>query len=325
MNLKKMKLQLVVAAASVLVSAFALTSATYAWYVSNHAVEATTTQISATTNGFILQIATAEEGPQHGGEQTSLAASTEGGKISPSSTNDLKKWYVCQGWDGNGKVTSYMEPKFTTEKDSKPGEYVAAGETHYAYIKSEYILYTITETGLADVYLDSSEGRPIIFTTNGTPTTDTIPKSMRVAITIQNIKKNTDGTYSDDGDEELKVVYAPYEETGKGNDTEAIDGWSYIGADADGKLKPLAVTYPYIYDKTYIDQNNNNWVATKDGNDYSATAGTQKIASSVGYDGVKMRVYIWMEGTDADCINNEAAEDPATYNVNVKLAGISAE
>ena len=42
-------------------------------------------------------------------------------------------------------------------------------------------------------------------------------------------------------------------------------------------------------------------------------------------DGVKMRVYIWMEGTDADCVNNAAAEDPATYNVNVKLAGISAE
>ena len=38
-----------------------------------------------------------------------------------------------------------------------------------------------------------------------------------------------------------------------------------------------------------------------------------------------MRVYIWMEGTDADCINNEAAEDPATCNVNVKLAGVSAE
>ena len=52
---------------------------------------------------------------------------------------------------------------------------------------------------------------------------------------------------------------------------------------------------------------------------------TQKIASSVGYDGVKMRVYIWMEGTDADWVNNAAAEDPATYNVNVKLAGISAE
>ena len=324
MNVKKMKMQLMATAASVLISGIALTSATYAWYVANNTVEAITTNISATTNGFILQIATAEEGPQHGGEQTSLAASTEGGRISPASTNDLKTWYVNQGMNGEGKVTSYVQPTFNTSNGSKPGEYVAGGEIHYAYIKSEYILYTITETGLADVYFDSSEGSPITLTTNGSPTTDTIPKSMRVGITIQNIKKNADGTYSDDGAEELKVVYAPYEETGKGNDSEALDGWSYIGED-NGKLKPLTVTYPYIYDTTYIDQNNHNWVAIKVGENYEVIPGTQKIASSVGYDGVKMRVYIWMEGTDADCINNEAAEDPATYNVNVKLAGISAE
>lgn len=105
---------------------------------------------------------------------------------------------------------------------------------------------------------------------------------------------------------------------------ESID-WTYIGTADDGKLKPLMVTYPYIYATHYTDQQNRNWVATKNGNDYDATSDTQKIASSVGYDGVKMRVYIWMEGTDADCINNAAAEDPATYNVNVKLAGISAE
>ena len=123
----------------------------------------------------------------------------------------------------------------------------------------------------------------------------------------------------------MKVVYAPYAETGKGNDAEAIDGWTYIGTADDEKLKPLTVTYPYIYATHYTDQQNRNWVATKNGNDYDATSDTQKIASSVGYDGVKMRVYIWMEGTDADCINNEAAEDPATYNVNVKLAGVSAE
>lgn len=325
MNIRKMKMQLMATAASVLISGIALTSATYAWYVANNTVDATTTQISATTNGFILQIATAEEGPQYGGEQTSLAASTEGGRISPASTNDLKTWYVNQGMNGEGKVTSYVQPAFSTASGSKPGEYVAGGETHYAYIKSEYILYTITETGLADVYLDASEGDPITLTTNGTPTTDTIPKSMRIGITIQNIKKNVDGKYIDDGNEELKVVYAPYAETGKGNDADAIDGWSYIGTDTDGKLKPLTVTYPYIYASHYTDQQNRNWVATKTGNDYNAANGTQKIASSVGYDGVKMRVYIWMEGTDADCVNNEAAEDPATYNVNVKLAGVSAE
>lgn len=328
MNVKKMKMQLMATAASVLISGVALTSATYAWYVSNHTVEATTTQISATTNGFILQIATADQGPQHGGEQTSLAASTKGGRISPSSTDNLVDWYVCEGWNGEGKVTSYRTPTFITKAEDpnvKPGQYGDIKDPHYAYLKSEYILYTITETGLADVYLDASEGSPITLSANGTPTTDTIPKSMRIGITIQNIKKNADETYSDDGEEELKVVYAPYEETGKGNDAEAVNGWTCIGTGTDGKLKPVAVTYPYIYAATYTDQNNQNWVATKIGKNYEVSSGTQKIASSVGYDGVKMRVYIWMEGTDADCVNNAAAEDPATYNVNVKLAGISAE
>ena len=330
MNIKKIRMQLMATATSVLISGIALTSATYAWYVANNTVEAVTTNISATTNGFILQIATAEQGPQHGGEQTSLVASTEGGKISPSSTNDLKTWYVNLGMNGEGKVTSYQTPNFTTaEQDSnvRPGQYGDVKDPHYAYIKSEYILYTITDTGRADVYLDASEGTPITLTVNGTPTTDTIPKSMRVGITIQNIKKNADGTYSDDGNEELKVVYAPYEETGKGNDAEGIDGWTCIGVDENGKLKPTTVTYPYIYDTTYTDQKNQNWAVTKDatGKDYTATSGTQKIVSDVGYDGVKMRVYIWLEGTDADCVNNEAAEDPATYNVNVKLAGITAE
>ena len=108
MNIKKMRMQLIATAASVLISGIALTSATYAWYVANNTVEAVTTNISATTNGFILQIATAKQGPQHGGEQTSLAASTEGGKISPSSTNDLKTWYVNQGINGEGKVASYI-------------------------------------------------------------------------------------------------------------------------------------------------------------------------------------------------------------------------
>ena len=54
MNVKKMKMQLMATAASVLISGIALTSATYAWYVANNTVEAVTTNISATTNGFIF-------------------------------------------------------------------------------------------------------------------------------------------------------------------------------------------------------------------------------------------------------------------------------
>lgn len=53
---KSLKTQLVAAAVSVVLSAFALSAATYAWYVANTKVSATTSTISATTNGFILQI-----------------------------------------------------------------------------------------------------------------------------------------------------------------------------------------------------------------------------------------------------------------------------
>ena len=42
-----------------------------------------------------------------------------------------------------------------------------------------------------------------------------------------------------------------------------------------------------------------------------------------GYDGTKLRIYIWMEGTDADCVNNTAADDPAQYSVAVKLAVVA--
>ena len=40
------------------------------------------------------------------------------------------------------------------------------------------------------------------------------------------------------------------------------------------------------------------------------------IASDVGYNGVAMRVYIWLEGTDAGCVNtNGEADDMSTYSV----------
>ena len=178
-NITKMKMQLLATAASVMVTAFALTSATYAWYVTNNRVEATTTNISATTNGFILQIATAAEGAQHGGEQKSLAASTNGHKISPSSTNDFKNWYVCKGWNGEGQVTSYTTP---TIDDTLTGHYKVGDTDQYAYICSEYILYTITQSGFADVYLDNSDGDAITVGVTGNATSDTVPNSLRVGL-----------------------------------------------------------------------------------------------------------------------------------------------
>ena len=62
MNEKKsvnsLKRQMTAAIAMVLVAGIALASATYAWFVSNNKVEATTTNISAQSNSAYLVIDT---------------------------------------------------------------------------------------------------------------------------------------------------------------------------------------------------------------------------------------------------------------------------
>ena len=307
---KRMRMQLIAAIAMVLVAGIALVSATYAWFISNRKVEGTTTTISAMTNGFILQIAAGDD-VQHGGDQASLKAQTEGHKISPSSTNNIKDWYVSYGWDNSGKVTSYFKP----DTLDASGKYKIAGEDYYAYVVSEYTLYTITDSGYADVYLNGSEdgGAIQVAVEKGTGS-DRVKKSMRVAITIQ----------EDGGEEQLKLVYSPTDETGKGNDADAKDGWTYV----DSENSTAIVTYPHIYGTTYVDQNGSNWAAEQYGEDYrlpTDSTDNKKIAEHVGYDGVRMRIYIWMEGTDADCINNGEEEDTSTYSVTVSLAGVMAE
>lgn len=326
-HIRQLKRELVGAIISLAITVLALTSTTYAWYVANNKVDATTSTISATTNGFILQIATLKEGVQHGGEQKSLEALTTGATLSPSSTDNLKDWYVCAGWDDKGLVTGYSTPVFETGADVKPGNYKVSGDDYYAYIRSDYIVYTITDTGTADVYLDASEGVPITVTpktTNaGSTGAETVTGSMRVAITTQPLGK--DGK-TPTGTEELRLVYAVNDETGKGNDSMAMDGWTSIQNNA-GTPVLGKVTYPYIYGGHYTDQltaSSKNWVATKNGDNFIIPDNSEPIAKGVGYDGIVVHVYIWMEGTDADCVNGKSIEDdPTTYDVTVKLAGVA--
>lgn len=315
MDARKLKMQIVVAVLSVMVSFAALSSATYAWFVSNTSVQATASTISAKANNFVLQIAKLEDGAQHGGNNQSLIASTNGHKISPSSTNDLVNWYICQGWGTGGKVQTYMKP--TIDSDGK----YTIGTDRYAYIKSEYILYTVTQTGLCDVYLNGSEaGGAIQVTASGTPTSTVIPESMRVGITIQDLNALGNAV----GDERLVLVYAPSDETGKGNDETAIDGWTYVNSTSS--VAP--VTYPHISEMNYLWTDSSsvvhNYAATKVGEDYCAPdSNAAPIATAVDYDGVIMRLYIWLEGTDEQCVNNSNEDDPSVYNVTISLVGVA--
>lgn len=313
--------QLIIAVLSLLVAFVALFAATYAWFVSNNSVEADTSTISAKTDNFVLQVATLSDGSQHGANQ-SLVASTVGHKISPSSTNNLKDWYVSLGWGQDGKVNSYMQADANDAGEytkDKTGAYII-NPARYAFIKSEYIIYTVNQTNYCDVYLANDSSTPAVqVTASGSGTSDVIPKSLRVGITIQDLEGTTPT-----GDERLAVVYAPYNETGKGNDRNGINGWTYVKDTSS--LAP--VTYPHVYGTYYQWTDSSGAIhdfgAEKVGMNYEAPSSNKEpIARNVDYDGVIMRVYIWIEGTDEQCVNNSNQEDPSTYNVTVSLAGVN--
>lgn len=306
-SLKKLKIQLIGAALTVVVSALALSATTYAWFVTNSRVHATTSTISAQANGMVLQIAQGKN-VNHDGSDKQTTASSEGHEISPSSTNNAQSWFVPKTWNGTNvsgyqKVTADSTGKYTLASGS--GSY-------YAYVAADYTLYTVTNTGIADVYLDGTN--PVTIKPSGNVTGEWFNKikgSLRVGIVI--------------GDE-LKVVYAPIEPstTEHGNDVSSTTGWSCVSLEGAATQAP---TYAHVAGTSLIDQNGGDWAATGSGGSYSKPTGAkpQAIAKNVGYNGTNMKIIIWMEGTDSDCQNwSEQAKSTVspTFDVTVSLVGI---
>lgn len=306
-SVKKLKVQLVGAALTVVVSAVALSATTYAWFAANNRVHANTSTISAQANGMVLQIAKGNDVTHDGSDKQTTASST-GHEISPSSTNDAKSWFVPKSWQGTD-VSSYQ--KANTDAS---GKYALAGGTdsYYAYVAADYTLYAVTNTDIADVYLDGTNPVTIKPTDNATQEWfDKIEGSLRVGIVIN---------------DELKVVYAPVEPstTEHGNDASSTTGWSCVAAEGTTTQAP---SYAHVAGATLIDQNGGDWAATGSGGSYSKPAGAnpRAIAKNVGYNGTNMKIVIWMEGTDSDCQNwSEQDKNTAapTFDVTVSLVGI---
>ena len=274
---KQLKRQLLGASISVLLTFVALSSATYAWYVSNTTVKGTASTISAKANNFVLQIGLLDNGAQHGDNNQSLQAETLGGKITPSSTSNVKDWYVCNEWKTDGMVHSYMIP---TGIDSK-GRYEGTDGEHYAFLCGEYVLYTITETGTCDVYLSPDDLNKYITVTQtaGEETSTTVPGSIRIGITTQPMRADGSGVDTTQP-EKLVLVYAPQDETGKGNDSGAIDGWTCV----KDTMSLMAVPYTYIYGTETTASDGKTYVATKEEDSYLAPASNgATITTNVGY------------------------------------------
>lgn len=306
-NIKKLKKELIAAVLSVTVAAVALGASTYAWYATNNKVEGNTSTISAMANGMVLQIV-AGDTPIHGGNTWTIAAGT-GHEISPSSTNNIVDWYAPATWQGTD-VHTYFKPTLDAT-----GKYTVQKKDYYAYTVSEYTLYTINSTGLADVYLDNSTtSGPVTITPSAGASQewyDKIKGSVRIGIVIN---------------DELKVVYAPVAPsmTETGNDVSATAGWSCVDVSMDKTISP---TYKHVAGNSLTDQDGGNWGATKDGDYYiKPTGNDQKIAERVDYNGVSLKIYVWMEGTDSDCVNmnglDTGTENP-TFDVTVSFVGVA--
>lgn len=310
-NLKILRRQLVAAIFAVAVSAVSLTASTYAWYVANQAVTGTTSTISATSDDTVLFIVQGLT-PDHGSGST--VAAVPGHPITPSSTDNVKDWYVPLKWvDSLSKVETYQKVSLTTtdEYGVADGSYTLNGDAYYAYNVKTFTLYTVRDTSKANVYLDAdAPGGAIIITRNvgGTQVavTDKVAASIRVGIVVN---------------DELKFVYAPVEPSGHGNDVYSIDnnvtGWTVVNNTSSTK----AASYAHISGNNVSD-----WAISRgaDSKYYNpATAGSNKVAENVDYNGVKFQIYVWMEGTDADCNGPTVSGDKSEYSVTVHLAGVA--
>lgn len=311
----KLKRQLLGAVLSVSVSFLALTASTYAWFVSQTSVQGTTSTISAAADGAVLQI-NAGKVADHDGDAATVAV-TDGHGITPASTKDLVNWYVPASWTANlAGVSSYQRVSLSTMGGEKDGTYVLGGKTYYAYALGTYTVFAVKNTGHADVYFDGSvEGGPIQVTRTGQTgnVTDQVAASMRVGITIDD---RTNG-------EQLVAVYAPAEPAGAGNDenyegSDTSNGWRCVKGGGDTSDTTMAAPYRHI-------SGSGTWALSKVDGIYADPTDAQiKVAESVDYNGVIMRVYIWMEGTDADCLGSIVTGDESLYNVTIHLVGLTA-
>ncbi len=312
--IKQLKIQLLFAAFSVAVAFIMLVTTTYAWYVSQDHVEGKTATISASADGAVLQICVGEL-PDHQGEAATVAA-VEGHGISPASTDDLINWFVPALWgDHFQKVNTYQ--KVTLETDAsgfKDGTYNLGGTDYYAYALGVYNLYAMRDTGHADVYFDgAAAGGAIQVTRTGEDgtVTDKVAASMRVGITINDV---------------LVAVYAPIEPTGAGNDfsysgSDDSNGWRVVKDNGtNGSDTTTDATYKHI-----SGSDDQSWALVKNANGVyeTPTASDICLASGVDYNGVVLKVYVWMEGTDADCISSIVTGDESLYNVTIHLVGLS--
>ena len=157
-SVKALKKQLAAAIAMVLVAAIALGSSTYAWFVSNNRVTATTSSIYAQSNSAYLLISNKKDGNTTAAPGTIAATNTESSvALYPATwtngtgvkynggTNESAKWLFATGYAKDPTKPNINDDGLfaikssATSNPSAEGTYGAAVESDYAYLNSFYV------------------------------------------------------------------------------------------------------------------------------------------------------------------------------------------
>ena len=289
MSTKSLKKQLMAAIAMVLVAAVALGSSTYAWFVSNNSVKATTANISAQSNAAFLQIAQASDAFD-GSTLTTFTPDTATALYPATAVADGST-YKFQ--------TGYASSKAAADINS-------AGLIDIASAKLAQ--YTLLET----VYISAQEGSFTNLTgvgltvaaSNGTASDDQIEEAMRILLVNQ-------------ADKTKWQVWAPAAEAYASNyingkdlyntaaDTGAVpyatmktEKTAEYGASGTKTHFPETLTYTEYMAlvNTHVDSTS---VAAKTGS--YKVAGTDILAATVGTPDagtVQVDMYVFYEGSD---------------------------
>jgi hypothetical protein len=237
-----------------------------------------------------------------------LTSWPDNAKLFPISTRDCSSWWYVDtfGTALNNAGTAY-EAKAThyTSVSKNSGITVTDGAATYnnsldgngkvAYVVSEYMLYTNQES--MAVYLDPTD--PITVSYENADGSRDMRSAIRVGVEVG-------GT--------LKFIYAPAAESGSGNSSGNLTADTFYAVNSATEVSALNTVLTNV----------NTYKATATGNsDAPYSAGTATSLGTAVPEGLQVRVYVWLEGTDAQAMLGTSDNDTQDLNVEIKYVGIA--
>ena len=304
---KRMRLQFVF----MIIALVALCSSSYAfvtqaWYSNNRETTSTDNTITsdvATTSLFISPGTTVDGLYSLGLVKTWPNTA----KLFPISTRDCATWWYVDrftptlnagGTAYEAKASHYTSASTTVTDGVATYDNTLDGNGKVAYVVSEYMLYT--NNSPLNVFLNPDNPITVAYASN--EATQKLLGALRVGVEFGG---------------SLKFIYAPVTESGTGNSDGQTVANTFYGV-------TNATTVDTLSTSTAVITSVSGFAATATGSDVEPySAGSATALGQATTAGIQVRVYIWLEGTDAQAMLGVSDNDLQGINVNIKYVGVT--